>query len=156
MPAQCDAGHDPCRVQGRQARAWRLRRGVVARDRADPRQAKEVARELMTRCGTWHAPASKSTRDTVDACPTSKLEETRVRPVFGGVLCDRVGVTVYTTTRVNLIVAESESSFASMLVKKPITDSLRSRNFILFWKTQTRERCKYTLLTNSSTVSSGH
>jgi len=48
-PAQCDAAHNPCRVQGRQARAWRLRRGAVARHRADPRQAKEAAREALVK-----------------------------------------------------------------------------------------------------------
>ena len=79
--AMRDTIHAGCQA-GKCTHAWRLRRGVVARDRADPRQAKEVARELMTRCGTWHAPASKSTRDTVDACPTSKPKETRVGPVF--------------------------------------------------------------------------
>ena len=34
--------------------------------------------------------------------------------------------------QVDLIVAQSESSFASMLVKKHITDSLRSRNVSVF------------------------
>ena len=83
--AMRDTIHAGCQA-GKCTHAWRLRRGVVARDRADPRQAKEVARELMTRCGTWHAPASKSTRDTVDACLShpSKPKETRVGHLVGG------------------------------------------------------------------------
>ena len=99
-PAQCDAAHDPCRVQGRQAHAWRLRRGAVARDPADPRQAKKAARGLMLRCGTWRARASKSTRASTEERARRSLKKHVFVPVFGGFLRNRSGVTACVRTRV--------------------------------------------------------
>ena len=100
-PAQCDAAHDPCRVQGRQAHAWRLRRGAVARDPADPRQAKKAARGLMLRCGTWRARASKSTRASTEEGARRSLKKHVCAPVFGAFLRTPHCVTVYGPTRVN-------------------------------------------------------